>query len=79
MDGYMMFWILGLYHIPLAMYTAFEDLSGITVSGVRLYYKEHQLDTYMDQLAAVCFTAICVVQVCSRAASRPSQRFRLTD
>jgi len=63
MDGYMMFWILGLYHIPLAMYTAFEDLSGITVSGVRLYYKEHQLDTYMDQLAAVCFTAICVVQV----------------
>ena len=62
-DGYMMFWILSLYHIPLAMYTAFEDLSGISVAGVRLYYKEHQLDAYMDQLAAVCFTAIVVVQV----------------
>ena len=28
-DGYMMFWIIGLYHVPLAMYSTFEELSEV--------------------------------------------------
>ena len=35
----------------------------MSVAGVRLFYKEHQLDVYLDQITAISFTAIVVVQV----------------
>ena len=28
-DGYFLFWILGLYHIPYAMYSSFEELQQV--------------------------------------------------
>lgn len=62
-DGYMMFWILGLFNIPLAMYSSFEELTGIKVLGVRLFYKEGQVDVYQDGLVAVCIAAIITVQL----------------
>jgi len=62
-DGYMMFWILGLYHIPLATYWSFDELTEISVAGVRLFYLPDQLDTYMEQLSTVCITAIILVQL----------------
>lgn len=62
-DGYMMFWILSFYHIPLAMYSSFEELQRVSVAGVRLFYKEHQLDVYLEQLTAVCVAAIVTVQL----------------
>lgn len=35
----------------------------VSVGGVRLFYKEHQLDVYLDQITAISFTALVVVQV----------------
>jgi len=61
-DGYCLFWILGLYHIPFAMYSSFEELQQVEVAGVRLFYKEDQLDVYLDQITAISFTALIVVQ-----------------
>jgi len=62
-DGYMMFWILGLYHIPLATYSSFEELSDVSIVGVRLFYKPGQLSVYQEQLTSVCVAAIVTVQL----------------
>lgn len=55
-DGYMMFWILGLYHIPLASYSSFEELKEVRVAGVRLFYKYGQLEVSISKTRSDPFT-----------------------
>ena len=50
-DGYMMFWILSLYHLPLCMYSTDEELRAISIAGVQLFHKSQQRDNACDKEA----------------------------